>query len=209
MKTRISRPTERGVYLTWSHYGTLHRVSTWPETRFERATDNGWVPYVPNPSSDVFAAGAVMIDKTKWNRYFEYLPSRESSFLKLFNPGRLLALAVISQCPALVDALQEVPALTAFLALHAELRGTTTSKWEEINAIFSRSGLFGLLEWLGLPASRDTLAILQKIANPDVPHRLLEPLRASLWEPEMVSLLLESAVLTETDLVGRCHALAA
>ena len=209
MKTRLLRPTSRGIELTWSHFGTLHRATAWPDVNFASYPSHDWVSYTPDPSSDIFASAAVMIDRTKWNRYLDYVPAREREFVEQFKTGRLMALTVATQCPSLIDELIGTPALTPFLAAHVKLRGTFSPRWEEINAVYSRSGLYGLLEWLGLPASRQTVTILQKIADPDLPRRLLEPLRASLWEPEVINLLESSPTLTERDLVGRCHALAA
>jgi hypothetical protein len=209
MKTRLVRQTARGIELTWSHFGTLHRAAAWPEVDFASCPSHDWVSYTPDPSSDIFASAAVMIDRTKWNRDLEYVPTREREFVEQFKTGRLMALTVITQCPSLLEELVATPALAPFLAAHVKLRGTFSPRWEEINAVYSRSGLYGILEWLGLPASRQTVTILQKITDVDLPRRLLEPLRASLWEPEIISLLESAPKLTESDLVGRCHALAA
>jgi hypothetical protein len=60
-----------------------------------------------------------------------------------------------------------------------------------------------------LPASRQTLGILQQITDPDLPRRLLEPLRLNLWEPEGIWLLRHAGPMTDRQLARRCHALAA
>ena len=69
--------------------------------------------------------------------------------------------------------------------------------------------IFGVLEWLGLPASPQTLAILQHFADPDLPIRLLEPLRARLWEPETILELQHTEEITGRQLDRCCHARAA
>ena len=72
-----------------------------------------------------------------------------------------------------------------------------------------RSGVFGVLEWLGLPASRQTLGILRSVVEPDLPRRLLEPLRTVLWEPRTIFALQRLPALTDRHLARFCHALAA
>ena len=137
------------------------------------------------------------------------MPADVREFLAGFRFARLEALQVAARCPALVAGLMATPALAAFLAAHVSLRGTNDSCWNEINAIHERSGIFGVLEWLGLPASRQTLSILGHLAEPDVPKRLLEPLRAMLWEPRTIFALQRLNPITDRDL-SRCgHALAA
>jgi hypothetical protein len=119
------------------------------------------------------------------------------------------ALQVIARCPALLPELAETPALTAFLAAHVSLRGTPAPGWEEINAVYERSGIFGVLEWLGLPASRQTLAILRNIEEAELPKRFLEPLRTMLWEPRTIFALQRLPAITDRQLARHCHALAA
>jgi hypothetical protein len=200
----IAAPLE----LSWSHFGTRWRATLSPQVRFEQATDgDAWSP--AEPSEDVIASGAVALDAAGWRRYSEFLPPEERAFLGKFHFGRLGALQVIAHCPALLAELVATPALTVFLANHASLRGAVGARWEEIAAIHERSGIFGLLEWLGLPASRQTLGILQQITDPDLPKRLLEPLRTSLWEPEGIWLLRQAGPMTDRQLARRCHALAA
>lgn len=194
--------------LSWSHFGARWRATLWPEVRFERETvADAWGPEMP--SEDVVASGAVALDDASWRRYSEFLPPEERAFLGKFHFGRLGVLQVIVRCPALLPELAATPALAAFLAQHASLRGTAGSRWEEIAAIHERSGIFGVLEWLGLPASRQTLGILQQITDPDLPRRLLEPLRLNLWEPEGIWLLRHAGPMTDRQLARRCHALAA
>jgi len=194
--------------LSWSHFGARWRSTLWPDVRFEHETAGGtWVG--ETPSEDVLASGAVALDDAGWRRYSEFLPAEERAFLARFHFGRLGALQVIVRCPALLPELAATPALAAFLANHASLRGSPGPRWEEIAAIHERCGVFGLLEWLGLPASRQTLAILQQITDPDLPRRLLEPLRLNLWEPEGIWLLRHAGPMTDRQLARRCQALAA
>src|SRR5436190_23897984 len=98
----------------------------------------------------------------------------------------MAALQVMARCPDLLPTLAEAPALTPFVAAHLSLRGRENYAWAEISVVFQREGVFGLLQWLGLPSSWQTLTILQNIADPDLPRRLLEPLRRALWEPEAI-----------------------
>ncbi len=204
MKTnRLSRPTAP-LELVWSHCGVRHKVTAWPELAFCRESDGGWTEFTPDPSSFVFASAAVGLDRSRWAQFLEYLPAREREIVSSFKADRLAALAVIARCPALKEDLFAAPALVSFLASHVALRGTLNPRWDEINAVYERAGIYGLLEWLGLPASRQTLAILQRVDEPHVPRRLLEPLRAALWEPETLWLLQHAPALTEQELHSRC-----
>ena len=208
MKTLASFIIDSPIELTWSHFGARCRATLWPDVRFERESAGGeWV--AEEPSEAAVASGAVAFDDAAWRCYLEFMPAEERAFLRRFHLGRLGALQVILRCPGLLPDLMATPALTAFLANHASLRGAPAARWEEIAAIHDRSGIFGLLEWLGLPASRQTLGILRQIADPDMPRRLLEPLRTSLWEPEGIWLLAHSGRMTDRQLACRCHALAA
>ena len=194
--------------LSWSHFGTRWRATLWPDVGFEQETaKDDWTPEAP--SADVIASGTVALDDAGWRRYLEFLPAEERAFLGRFHFGRLGALLVLVRCPTLLAELAATPALTAFLANHAILRGAPGSRWEEIAAIHERSGIFGVLEWLGLPSSRQTLGILQQITDPDLPRRLLEPLRLNLWEPEGIWLLAHAGPMTDRQLARRCQALAA
>jgi hypothetical protein len=145
----------------------------------------------------------------EWQPYLEFVPGDVRQFLARFSFTRMEALQVAARCPALLGELADVPALTAFLAAHVSLRGTDAPAWAEINAIYERSDIFGVLEWLGLPASRQTLAILHNVAEPDVPKRFLEPLRTMLWEPRTIFALQRLPAITDRQLARFCHALAA
>lgn len=197
------------VQLTWAHYGRLHRVTAWPEAQFEADHDGRWVAYEPDPSSDAFIAGAVMLDAGKWQRYLEFLPANARTFVNAFKHGRLAALAVLTRCPALAADLADTPALLPLVAAHAQLRGTAGARWSELNAVHERGGVFAVLEWLGLPASRQTLHILGRISDADLPRRLLEPLRAALWHPAAPLRFERVPELSERALAAGCHALAA
>ena len=52
-----------------------------------------------------------------------------------------------------------IPILLWIYTAHANLRGTAEPRWAEINAVHERSGVYGLLEWLGLPANLDPAAL--------------------------------------------------
>jgi len=199
----ISAPLE----LTWFHDDTQWRVTLWPDARFEQETPKGWSAAVAG--EDVLTSGAIKLDAAAWRRYLEFMPAEERAFLARFRFGRLGALQAILHCPSLLQTLSDTPALTAFVTGHAGLRGIPISRWEEIEAIHERSGVFGLLEWLGLPSSRQTLAILRNVADPDVPRCLLEPLRTVLWEPEAIFRLQRLDGITDVQLASVCHALAA
>ncbi len=203
------RPAAPVVQLTWAHFGVLHRVTCWPDLRFEAQIDGVWTAFTPNPAHERFASGAVMLDARSWQRFLDFMPAPEREFLLHFKTGRLAALAVLASCPELIADLNEVPAFVAFLAHHVPLRGESEARWATINAVHERDGLFGLLEWLGLPASREALSILGQITDPDLSRRLLVPLRGALWEPETLWILQHTAQLTERELLTRCHALAA
>jgi hypothetical protein len=160
-------------------------------------------------TEEVLASGMLQIDAVVWRRYLEFMPAAERTFVKKFRYGRLAALLIVARCPQLLGDLDETPALVAFLAAHASLRGTESPRWEEVAALYERGGVFAVLEWLGLPASRQTLTILRNLVDPDVPRRLLEPLRSLLWQPVASSVLQRSTELTDQQLARYCHALAA
>ncbi|MFA6046683.1 MAG: hypothetical protein WC718_16985, partial [Phycisphaerales bacterium] len=155
------------------------------------------------------ASAALGVGAARWRRYLEFVPAVVGEYLARFEFSRMAALLVRVRCPRLSDELAETPALVAFLAAHRSLRGGTQPGWTEIEAVFEREGIYGLLQWLGLPASRQTLAILRKISDPDLPRRLLEPLRTALWEPETIWGLSHSPVVSDEQLARACHALAA
>jgi hypothetical protein len=193
--------------LTWSYLGVLYRVTVWPEVALEKEVDACWVPAVA--TEDVLASGMVEIEVASWKRYLEFMPSAERAVAGKFRYGRLAALLLIARCPQLVVDIDETPALVAFLAAHAALRGTSGPRWDEVAAVRERGGVFGVLEWLGLPASRETLTILRNLIDPDVPRRLLEPLRALLWRPSASLMLQRAQGMTDAQLAQYCCALAA
>jgi hypothetical protein len=195
------------VELNWSHYGVPHRVTTWPEVRFERLSDSGWAEESPAP--EACASAAASLDDAAWWRYLDFVPAAVREFLEQFRYGRLEALQIIGRCPELLRDLVETPALTPFVACHAILRGTKMPNWEELRAIHERSGIFGVMDWLGMPASRQTLAILRQIGVPDLPRRFLEPIRALLWEPASIIDLEAHSVITDQQLARFCHSRAA
>jgi hypothetical protein len=194
--------------LVWIHDGVRHRASLWPEVEFAREMAPGeWVAV--DPSEAALASAALGVGAARWRRYLEFVPAAVGEYLARFEFSRMAALLVRVRCPRLSDELVETPALVAFLAAHRSLRGGTQPGWTEIEAVFEREGIYGLLQWLGLPASRQTLAILRKISDPDLPRRLLEPLRTALWEPETIWGLSHSPVVSDEQLARACHALAA
>jgi hypothetical protein len=183
-------------------------VSVWPEIRFECEQVPGeWSEVVCGESA--CASAALGVGPAAWRRYLEFVPADLRNFLELFGPGRMAALHVASRLPALLTDLTETPALTTFLALHRSLRGGDEPAWGEIAAVFERDGLYGVLQWLGLPASRQTLVILRQVSEPDLARRLIEPLRSALWEPHAIHALSRAPVLTDARLTATCHALAA
>lgn len=205
----IQRPmkTHLPIALTWSHYGELHRVTPWPEVRFERLYGQDWLPI--NPDSELLAAASIACRTRDWRPYLDFVPAEIRAFLESFGFARMEALQVVARCPGLASALIETPALTAFVAAHVSLRGTANPCWSEIEAVHERSGVFGVLEWLGLPASRQTLNILRHLESPDLPRRFLEPLRTQLWEPRTIFALQRMPAITDRDLAVHCPAFAA
>ena len=205
----VSRVNDRApaVELVWSHVGSLYRMTAWPEARLERLIDEHWLE--SSATEEALASGMLQVDAASWRRYLEFVPAAERTFVEKFRYGRLGALLIVARCPQLLADLEETPALVSFLAAHASLRGTTSPHWDEVAAVHERGGIFGILEWLGLPASRETLSILRNLVDPDVPRRLLEPLRALLWRPSATFVLQRTTELTDKQLARYCHALAA
>jgi hypothetical protein len=193
--------------LTWTHCGVQYRVSPWPEVRFESLYGDDWV--VTSLTEDALSSASQTFLPQDWSPYLEFTPADVRDFLQRFSFGRMDALQVIARCPMLLNTLCDTPALTSFLASHASLRGTAEACWAEIAAVFERNGIFGLLEWLGLPASRQTLAILGNVVEPDLPKRFLEPLRSLLWEPTAIFALQRMPAITDQMLAQTVHALAA
>jgi hypothetical protein len=193
--------------LSWSHCGVQYRVSPWPEVRFESLYGDEWI--VTSPTEEALSSAAQTFLPQDWNPYFEFTSSDVRNFLQCFSFGRMDALQVVARCPSLLATLTETPALTSFLAAHASLRGTAEACWAEIEAVFERCGVFGLLEWLGLPASRQTLTILGNMAEPELPKRFIEPLRSLLWEPTAIFALQRMPAITDRMLAQTVNALAA
>lgn len=193
--------------LTWAHGNQAWRVTPWPEVRFESRYGDEWMP--ATPSEEVLASAARDCGAPAWQAYLEFVPAEIREFLGRFAIARMEALQVIARCPSLLETLLETPSLTAYLAAHAVLRGGETPSWSEIEAVHERRGVYGLLEWLGLPSSRQTLAILRNIIEPDLPKRILEPLRTILWEPTTIFALQRLPAITDRQLAHFCHALAA
>jgi hypothetical protein len=206
--TRPALPAALPSDLTWIHDGVRYRVTVWPEVVFQRELAPGqWL--AGDLDEMAFASAALGVTAQQWRRYLEFVPADAREFLELFQFGRMAALHVLTQCPGLLSQLRAAPALTPFLAAHVSLRGGDEPRWAEIAAVHERDGQFGVLQWLGLPASRQTLAILGNITDPDLPCRLLAPLRAALWEPEIMWALSHAQALTDERLAEACHALAA
>ena len=207
MKTSSRRKVQAPVEITWSHAGITRRVTAWPEAAFERRCGETWVPdYV---TDGAFAAAAIDVRPTLWRKYLEFMPAPERSFVNQFWISRLEALQVIARCPELLPVLLETPALTVFVSAHVSLRGVERPGWDEINAVFQRAGIYGLLEWLGLPARRETLSALQNLADPEIPRRFLAPLRTALWDATTATALERSPVVTDVELARHCEKLAA
>lgn len=205
--TKSSQKCLVPLALAWSHCGAFYRFTPWPEARCERCYGDEWIAY--HPSEGAIASAAQSIDSRAWRAYLEFVPADVRAFVEQFTFGRMPALLVAARCPTLLPDLATVPALVPFIAAHQSLRGTKEPRWAEIAAVHEREGLYGVLRWLGLPDSRQTLAILRQVAAPDIARKLLEPLRSALWEPEAIWQLSHTPVLTDAALGAACHALAA
>lgn len=168
--------------LEWRCLGRSYRVGVWPEPVFERSKhEGGWESFVPNPEGEDFAAAAVLLDGARWRAYLEFAPPELSVFMENHRVLRLEAWAVATQCPELLPTLAEAPTLTVFVARHASLRGTPDPRWSEIRAVFERGGRWGLLDWLGLPATREGWQALCDLGMREPGRAELERLRAWLW----------------------------
>ncbi len=207
MKTTTRGIAHAPVEITWSHAGIFRRVTAWPDMAFERRCGDDWIP--DQPTEGAFAAAAADVRDVTWRRYLEFVPARERAFIAQFRFSRLEALQVIARCPELLEVLEQTPALTIFVSAHVTLRGTERPGWDEISAVFDRAGVFGVLEWLGLPATRHTLTALRNFADPEIPRRFLSPLRSVLWDDATLVSLERAAVITDLDLARHCHRLAA
>lgn len=208
MKSRLIPAPACSPDLTWIHDGARWRVTVWPEVAFLVESAPGrWRAAVPGES--VLASAALGVSPARWRRFLEFVPADVAAFLGRFAFSRMSALYAITRCPELAGELSGTPALVSFLIAHQGLRGGEGDSWGEIAAVHEREGVFGLLQWLGLPASRQTLDILRRVADPDLPRRLLEPLRAALWEPEVIWSLARCGEVSDEQLARACHALAA
>jgi hypothetical protein len=179
-----------------------YRVTAWPDVQFECRHGTEWMPVVP--SAEALRGAARVMASAAWRAYREFLPADARELMGLFRANRLAALQVAARCPEVVGALIETPALTAFVFAHASLRGAEANRWPELNAVYERGGVFGLLEWLGLPASRQTLTILANLVGADVAPHLIEPLRTALWRPQGILALAQLPSVTEQDLTDAC-----
>jgi hypothetical protein len=204
MKLKASTRPSAPIQLSWSHEGSLWRVTCWPEVRFERQDGQAWTPALPDEG--VFFSAARSLSTADWQKYLEFVPVAERAVLRQFRAGRLAVLQVLAQCPELLLTLAETPALAAYVASHV---GTDTLAWRALAAAHERGGVYELMRDLGLPSSRQTLAILRHLTDPDLPRRLLEPLRSMLWEPASLGLLQRTPSLTDRQLSHFWHALAA
>lgn len=207
MKTRSRTQLPSAAEIAWSHAGIFRRVIAWPTLAFQRRHGDTWVD--ETAPEGALAAAAHEIRELTWRRFLEFLPGAERAFVAQFRLGRMEALQVIAHCPELLPILQETPALTVFVSAHVALRGSERPGWDEISAVFDRSGIYGLLEWLGLPATPKTLTALRNFADPEIPRKFLAPLRTILWDGPTITTLERSNVVTDLDLARHCHALAA
>lgn len=194
MKRRTLAPQQHNHLpeVGWHHDGIPHRVRLAPSgprfvstdlVVFERMEVEGvWERFEPDPMNETFASAALTLTDEEWFALVGQLPPSFQDFLRLFRFERLEALAVVTQAPALLSQLDATPGLTLFVASHVELRGTDAPRWNEITAVFEREGIFGVLQWLGLPACPQTLAILAEMGDPEFPRADLPNLRTGLWE---------------------------
>jgi hypothetical protein len=195
------------VALVWSHGNDTYRITAWPEVRCERRYGNDWA--VVNAPAEAIVAAASALTAAEWQSYLEFAPMEVREFAGFFRQHRLAAVQVAARCPELIEVLTTTPALTPFVAAHGSLRGTGADRWEELRAVAERGGIFAILEWLGLPASHQTLAILGNVVAADLPARLLGPLREVLWRPDGIFALAQLPVITDRELTRACNALAA
>jgi hypothetical protein len=181
-RSSARRTTTLSPDLVWHHLGQAHRVTIWPEVAFEKEISVGlWRPYTPDPSSDAFISGAVMLDKRRWKLFLEFFPVAWTRFVERFSFHRLHALAALAYAPRLQEEFETTPVLALLVATHAKLRGVAGTQWGELNAVSERGSVFAVLEWLGLPSTRACLDQLVLI-DPDVPVRDLGRVREMLWQ---------------------------
>jgi|GEM_PF-315765 len=172
--------------LQWAHYGVLHRITAWPDVRLEKSYGEEWIPI--RPSAELLEAASLELSRRRcsanWDYYLDFVPQPEREFIQNFEFNRVSALLTAAHCPALLPELRRTPALTVFLAEQFELRDTGEAAWAQLNAVYERADIWGVLEWLGLPATAHTLRALGELDSPDLPRRFIEPLRAQLWQEE-------------------------
>ncbi len=202
-----TKPCFVPLALSWTHDGAAYQLTAWPEAQLERRYGNEWVAV--GGAEPAARAAVTGVEPAAWRAYLEFVPVEVREFVGSFRANRISALQIAARCPDVVGALTETPALAGFVAAHAALRGAVTPRWSELNGVFERGGVFGLLDWLGLPASRQTIAILRQVVAPDMPERLLAPLRAMLWQPTGVFALAQLPPITDEQLAEACNALAA
>src|ERR1043166_222137 len=96
--------------LRWIHDGVRYRVTLAPGVKFQREIADRWAAV--EPAESVFASAALGVTATQWRRFLEYLTAAHRDFLERFQFSRMAALHVLTSCPTLLPALQDVPALT-------------------------------------------------------------------------------------------------
>lgn len=175
------RPVNLSPDLIWHHMGKGYRVSIWPEVAFEKEISQGlWRPFTPDPRGDVFTSGAVMLDRRRWKPYLEFCPQSWQDLIGRFSFHRLHALTALALCPALQEDFEESPILALLAASHAELRGSAP-EWGELNAVREHGNVYSIMEWLGLPSTKEALEQLNEI-DLDIPLRDLRRVRELLWQ---------------------------
>lgn len=180
------RGSQRAVNLSpelvWHHLGKGYRVTLWPEVAFEReVAPDLWRPFTPDPRSDAFCTGAVMVTKRQWAAYLDFCPPAWRTVVERFSFHRLYALTALAYAPAMLKAQDfvEYPVLALLVAAHPALRDTLP-EWGELNAVRDRGTVFEILAWLGFPSTRACLDHLAAL-DPDLPVRDLERVREILW----------------------------
>lgn len=165
---------------TWTTAARTYRIMPNPLC-FEYRTASGWAPHCPNPTEDSWADAELAVQNADWNGFLSFTEPWVRDLASQFEAHRLAALAVAASCPELGRALCGIPSLTVLVAIHGSLRGESRPHWEEIDAIYERNGIYGVMEWLGLPASRSALAAFRLIEDPALPLSLANRLRENLW----------------------------
>jgi len=163
-----------------------HRITAWPDVRLEKNYGDEWIPIRPN--AELLEAASLELSRrghaANWDYYLDFVPQAEREFIQNFEFNRVSALFAAAHCPTLLPELRRTPALTVFLAEQFELRNASDAAWAQLNAVYERANIWGVLEWAGLPATAHTLCALGELDSPDLPRRFLESLRAQLWQEE-------------------------